>query len=292
MQLNEEAATLDWTKSRSHTLSGLQHLQNYEDDVFDNSVSSSQKLGGKSSFSSARVSSVAAAYRRFADTSANHSRETEVHQEPDPDDHELVIHEGSNQMDVEQEDELTNTKLDSLQEYTGMLDITESCDQNCSEPDPDEATSMKYEAYIESNRKIVTAHHNSNYHEAICSVPPLEAMEHEEPDPDDSEKVLVKTDCTEASEENQVCRISDSDESQQKSVSLTELDLDDKDATVKTISCTHIDEPDPDDQELQRIQDPVVSVCSNLQRAVEVLKAQASPSDAARVLQTLLKIIK
>ncbi|XP_019162659.1 PREDICTED: uncharacterized protein LOC109159096 isoform X1 [Ipomoea nil] len=287
-QLNEEAATLDWTKSRSHTLSGLQHLENNEDDVFDNYVSSSQKLGGKSSFSSARVSSVAAAYRRFADTSANHYRETELHQEPDPDDHELLIH----HMDVDQENDLTNTKLDSLQEYTGMLDITESCDQNCCEPDPDEATSMKSEASIESNSKIVTAHKNSDYHETISSLPPLEAMEHEEPDPDDSEKVTVKTDFAEAREENQICRISDSDEPLQKSDSLTALDLNDKDATLKTISCTHIDEPDPDDQELRRIQDPVVTLCSNLQRTVELLKAQASPLDAARVLQTLIKIIK
>ncbi|RAL39360.1 hypothetical protein DM860_002893 [Cuscuta australis] len=199
-QLNEEAATLDWTKSTSHTLSGLQNLQNYEDDVFNDSVLSPQKLGGKSLSSDARVSSVAAAIHRFATN-------------------RTTLTEESNHMDVEQENEQTKTKLDFQQENTRIL-------------------------------------------------PPLDA------------------DSVEGRQENQVCNASGPDESQDKSVRLTEC------ATLSTGPCTQTDEPDPDDQELLRIQDPVNMVCSNLRRAVEELKAQASPSDAVRVLQTLIRIIK
>ncbi|GFP96132.1 ubiquitin and wlm domain-containing metalloprotease spcc1442.07c [Phtheirospermum japonicum] len=49
-QLNKEAATLDWTKSRGHTLIGGTHSRHYEEE-FDisssNNVTSSQKLGGQ-----------------------------------------------------------------------------------------------------------------------------------------------------------------------------------------------------------------------------------------------------
>ncbi|KAM0873528.1 hypothetical protein ACQ4PT_038004 [Festuca glaucescens] len=58
-------------------------------------------------------------------------------------------------------------------------------------------------------------------------------------------------------------------------------------------------EPDLDDQaadlnnnELQRIEEPVAALCSRLQKAIEMLRSQATPSEAASVLQTLFKIIK
>ncbi|CAH9060506.1 unnamed protein product [Cuscuta europaea] len=224
-QLNEEAAILDWTKSRSHTLSGLQHAQSYEDDMFDIPIPSAQKLGGKSLSSDARVSSVTAAVQRFA---ANQTREIE----------------GSNHMDVEQENEPAISTIDHVPEYTRVL-------------------------------------------------PHLEDMEHEETErDDDSERVIINTDGVEAMHENQVCDVSDPDRSQEKSVRLTEQDLDDKRAMLRTVPSNHIDEPDPDDPELLRIRDPVDMVCSNLRRAVEQLKAQASPVDAACILQTLIKIIK
>lgn len=58
-------------------------------------------------------------------------------------------------------------------------------------------------------------------------------------------------------------------------------------------------EPDPDDHagdsnicELHRIEEPVAALCSRLQKAIELLRLQATPSEAASALQTLFKIIK
>lgn len=52
------------------------------------------------------------------------------------------------------------------------------------------------------------------------------------------------------------------------------------------------DEPDPDDEELQRIQDPVTIVCNRLQKAIEMLQSETNASQSAVVLQTLFKIIR
>lgn len=50
-------------------------------------------------------------------------------------------------------------------------------------------------------------------------------------------------------------------------------------------------EPDPDDPELQIIQDPVTMFCGRLQGAIQSLKYEVTPSESGRVLQTLIKII-
>lgn len=49
--------------------------------------------------------------------------------------------------------------------------------------------------------------------------------------------------------------------------------------------------PNPDDPELQVIQDPVTAFCGRLQSAVQSLKYEATPTETGRVLQTLIKII-
>ncbi|ONK69273.1 uncharacterized protein A4U43_C05F21130 [Asparagus officinalis] len=95
-QLNEEAATLDWTKSRSHTLTGRKISDHYEQelDLGVSSSSSGQKLGGTfNSLGSARASSVAAAYSRFLNAPSEelHASDSlsDATLEPDPDDSEL-----------------------------------------------------------------------------------------------------------------------------------------------------------------------------------------------------------
>lgn len=75
-------------------------------------------------------------------------------------------------------------------------------------------------------------------------------------------------------------------------VKVVEPYTNDKDRITDRISSTVMDEPDPDDQELQRIQDPVSIICSRLQKAVGVLRSQANPLEASRVVQTILKIIR
>jgi hypothetical protein len=44
--------------------------------------------------------------------------------------------------------------------------------------------------------------------------------------------------------------------------------------------------------ELQRIEEPVVALCARLQKAVEMLRLQATPAEADSAIQTLFKIIK
>ncbi|XP_073028969.1 uncharacterized protein [Primulina eburnea] len=86
-QLNKEAATLDWTKSRGHTLSGFTHLVQYEEEFdINRNETSSQKLGGRTSIlPDARASSASAAYQRLANSSTALLRSSMNALEPDTD---------------------------------------------------------------------------------------------------------------------------------------------------------------------------------------------------------------
>ncbi|KAF8116112.1 hypothetical protein N665_0021s0003 [Sinapis alba] len=53
-----------------------------------------------------------------------------------------------------------------------------------------------------------------------------------------------------------------------------------------------VDEPDPEDMEIQRIQDSVTIVSNRLKKAIYALKTGASSHEAANVLQMLLKIVR
>lgn len=72
--LNEEAVSLDWSKSKSNTLSGRKVSYHYNNDM-DHLLEAAdfgQKLGGGSNlFSTARASSAAAAFRRYTSSSAS-----------------------------------------------------------------------------------------------------------------------------------------------------------------------------------------------------------------------------
>lgn len=86
-QLNQEASSLDWTRSASHTLSGVRNTAIYEDNFIAETSSNPQKLGGNRTdqLISARESSVAAAYYRLTNVSANKLEGSKVNQELDPD---------------------------------------------------------------------------------------------------------------------------------------------------------------------------------------------------------------
>lgn len=58
------------------------------------------------------------------------------------------------------------------------------------------------------------------------------------------------------------------------------------------LSTSQSDEPDPDDEELQRINGTMTAVCNRLLKALEVLKSEVSPMQTASILQTLLKVIR
>ncbi|XVF31833.1 hypothetical protein REPUB_Repub17cG0027600 [Reevesia pubescens] len=101
-QLNEEAASLDWTKSWGHTLSGIRHSENYEEDFYVEDGRSSQKVGGNmlTLLENARASSVAAAYHGLVNASAN-VEASETNDEPDPDDSGSIMHDGNENLDIQ-----------------------------------------------------------------------------------------------------------------------------------------------------------------------------------------------
>lgn len=310
-QLNEEAAKLDWTKSRGHTLSG-HNLQHYEDDEDDNLIGFSHKLGGQTIVFNARASSVAAAYSRLAQASTNPSEAIEMHQAANAGDSLQ-----SNHVDALLEKQLNDVKVESLEKHNGVFSAdVPSDDRRKSEPDPDDCETgspMKHEPHMELD---------SDDHKMRSLPPPLEAKLSEEPDPDDcsAEKhntgsptslepdpdehtMGIKKKVTDGqnshvslghhvNEEEGGSFIHPNQDGFSEGVKLVEPYTNDKDIIPDGVSSTVIDEPDPDDQELQRIQDPVAIICSRLQKAIGVLRSQANPLEASRVVQTILKIIR
>ncbi|KAL6561438.1 hypothetical protein OROMI_017039 [Orobanche minor] len=161
-QLNKEAANLDWTKSRGHTLIGDSHSRHYEEEFYIRSnVTSSQKLGGQAPvLPNARAASVNAAFERLANTFSGSSEEnTAMHDpvvhsnqnisEPYPDDCECVnpmvvepyVESGAIFLDPNINKEIHGSGLDNSEENpnnlgcqsTAQLDGTEFLMPNSSE---------------------------------------------------------------------------------------------------------------------------------------------------------------
>ncbi|KAH9793491.1 WLM domain-containing protein [Citrus sinensis] len=331
-QLNQEAVALDWTKSRGHTLSGVRHTSHHEDDLFvGDSRSFSQKLGGNISdqLASARASSVAAAYRRLANASANSLGVSEVHEEPDPDDSGLIML-GESHHTVSAAKGSLDIESPSRDQWKGHEPDPDddSGYENKLEPDPDDSQDgepLEPENYSDpemvqqvSPKKLAATNPYEEPDpddsetawksgvvvepESLCS----QLMEVDdtvqlrrtsaEPDPDDSEaelKIKIVNDTTEDQGHlYKAQREPDPDELLANEVVQQEPDPDDNLVQLQEISSMKIDEPDPDDQELRSIQDTVTVVCSRLQKAIEMLRAEVSPLESTTVLQTLFKIIR
>ncbi|XP_022771728.1 uncharacterized protein LOC111314541 [Durio zibethinus] len=330
-QLNEEAASLDWTKSRGHTLSGIRHSENYEEDFYVKD-GSSQKVGGNMStlLENARASSVAAAYRRLIDASANNVEASETHDEPDPDDSGLIMHDGNENLDIQSP--IAQAKLAYEPDPDGL-----SSNQNKLEPDPDdlqhgETLQLKHCSKSTKSNSQNTLGKSSamssseepdpddsgvsssfgNVGEPVAEILDTKIMTSEtidEPDPDDREAQWKILGCpniarhdprhnitTETLEDqahfNQGNEELDPDPTKANEIAQVEHHPHDKLVPQLGISDMKIDEPDPDDQELQRIRDSVTSVCSRMQKAIEMLRFEVNPTEAAIVLQTLFKIIR
>lgn len=319
-QLNQEAATLDWTRSRSHTLSGSRHSERYEEE-FDVEESSnfSQKLGGKTSdqLASARASSVAAAYSRFANAHSNSSKVIEAHEEPDPDDSGFNMHRESELMETVNEEKPIIDGLNKAQ-LEGKFEPDEN--HNLCEPDPDDyegGDTMESEPYSEISAIQINSNSYSDDFEMTQVVSPTlvtlasaetskkpdhgelkkslthniktepasdhsEGMEAlgsgfqprntmDEPDPEDSETQVDNMGGQTQTPQNEAYRESDSD---------------------SEVNAIVHGEPDPDDQELQRIQDPVAVICNRLKNTLEKLHSEVNPTETTTVLQTLFKIIR
>ncbi|MCD9639685.1 hypothetical protein HAX54_024391 [Datura stramonium] len=309
-QLNEEADKLDWTKSRGHTLSG-HSLQHYEDDEDENLIGFSYKLGGQTSVFNARASSVAAAYSRLAQASTNPSEAIEMHQAANAGDSLQ-----SNHVDALLKKQLNDVKV-SLEKHNDVFSAdVPSDDRKKSDPDPDDCETgspMKHEPHMDLD---------SDDHKMRSLPPPLEAKLSEEPDPDDcsvekqitgsptslepdpdehtmgiKEKVAAGQNSHvslghHVNEEERGSFTHTNQDGFPEGVKLVEPYTNDQDIIPDGVSSSVIDEPDPDDQELQRIQDPVAIICSRLQKAIGVLRSKANPLEASRVVQTILKIIR
>ncbi|KAJ0113715.1 hypothetical protein Patl1_01910 [Pistacia atlantica] len=285
-QLNQEAASLDWTKSRGHSLSGVRYSDQYEDNLFAGDIrNASHKLGGNVSeqLVSARASSVAAAYRRLVNVSANSFEVSEVCEESD----HMDLVEKENKIEPDPDDSLDGVTLAATNSF--------------EEPDPDDS-----EALLNSGVVAEPHSHHSQVMEVESILQPRNTMG--EPDPDDSEANGRISGYTNIARPNyghplankaredqgnmNAYREPDPDDTQANGIVQGEPDPDDTLVHAHGISSMKIDEPDPDAQELRRIQDPVTVVCSRLQKMIELLQAEVNPLEATTVLQTLFKIIR
>lgn len=309
-QLNQEANSLDWTRTTGHTLSGFRHSVQYEDDsYFESSQNSSQRLGGskEDQLENVSESSVAAAYRRLAYTVANNVEVIEVHEEPDPDDSGLNICAKPSDIDSTK-DKGANNKLqlgsDQEPDPDDDNDMLETNPDGFGrphilEPDPDDS------GVSSKSNNVSRPEHNFERMEILDS----HILVHgalDEPDPDDAEAkvnnladaninrldeghlMIVKT------MEDQACLPKAHQEpypSESQGNEQAETDPHDTSAHLLDIPNMRIDEPDPDD-ELQRIQDSVTAVCSRLQNAIKMLRNEVNPKETSTVLQTLFKIIR
>ncbi|XP_057786523.1 uncharacterized protein LOC131003968 [Salvia miltiorrhiza] len=261
-QLNKEAATLDWTKSRGHTLSGGTLSEQY-DEEFDTSsnVISSHKLGGRVSvLPTARAASANAAFARLADTSTLLSESSGV---PD-----LNIHEIQN--------ESKPVPDDSDGDECMQLDPPRHEQSN---PTDSGTTSPRPNLNGDFGRRLAILESELDNAEADQNHP--REQNAEPPDQRDSTPLPSIELPSHVSGTPGEAHPSDShvDEMQ------TEPD------SGGMPPRSHSTEPDPDDPELRIIQDPVTVFCGRLQRAVQSLRNETTPSETDRVLQTLIKIV-
>ncbi|XVE72476.1 hypothetical protein DITRI_Ditri11bG0042100 [Diplodiscus trichospermus] len=329
--LNEEAASLDWTKSRGHTLSGIKYSENFEEDFSVEDGRSSQKVGGNIStlLENARASSVAAAYHRLVNASAKNVEASETRDEADPDDSGSIMHDRNENLEIQSP--IAEGKLAyETDPYPDGL----SSNQNKIEPDPDDlqhAETLQLKRHSESTKifpenslgkSVATSSSEepdpddsgisssfANVVEAVVEILDTKIMTSEEPDPDDREAQwniagsanIAGHDpgyhlTTETFEDkghfNQGEEETDPDQTKANEIAQAKPCTDGKLGPQVGISDLKIDEPDPDDQELQRIRDSLISVCGRLQKAIEMLRVEVNPTEAAMVLQTLFKIIR
>ncbi|PKA51352.1 hypothetical protein AXF42_Ash002717 [Apostasia shenzhenica] len=279
-QLNEEAESLDWTKSRSCTLSGHKVSDHYEDDadyILD-SGNVSYKLGGSNTFSTARASSVAAAYHRYLSSSTSFSfgypapsdssnfdvvpKKAVLHselREPDPDDFEHKNIDDRKDTEPDPDDTLMlENHLDNFLHAEMVLEnkLTFS-ETTMIDTIPNEMDDlMKIERKPDDS--IITS--------ASCS-----KRKSEEPDPDNDGEVISQVDRTQV--------MPDSNSSSDFRLVKTEPKIDHH-------------KNDSHNIELQTIEEPVAAIFTQIQESIKILRSELTPQTSSSVLQTLSKIIR
>ncbi|XP_027931792.1 uncharacterized protein LOC114187685 isoform X1 [Vigna unguiculata] len=278
-QLNQEASSLDWTRSASRTLSGLRNTSTYEDDIIADNSSIPQKLGGDRTdqLISARESSVAAAYHRLANVSPNKLGGSELNQDLDPgySSHSLSEKKSDCMISASKEIEDIQMAVTDNKEHRGEPDPDDHIINGMNhEPDPDDSHHGKAVDYDVSS--------------GIA-----DSKTFEQPNDFGVRQVLQ----SETSTGNMVAKYAslanqDTSEASTESIApIIETVLNDVVPTPE-LSTLQTSEPDPDDQEFQRINDTSTAVCNRLLKAVEMLRREVSATQATSILQTLLKIIR
>lgn len=287
-ELNEEAASLDWTKSRGRTVSGVSNSKHEIELYAGDSRTFVQKLGGGTlnQLRSAPESSVEAAYHRLADPCANNR-----HEEPDPDDSELhedntsikYVRKGTVDIQSQENAQLKNDhephSPDMLESGNTFLDSNRGAGGGTEEPVLDDL-----EAFPECDIDV--------------SLQPMKIVDSQsiwtnsEPDPDDKEARQNNLGCRIVGRRaddvallNSVREKPDPDEFKENAIAQAEPDPDI--VPQMGMSSMIIDEP-----ELQRIQNTVANVCSRLQKAIEMLQTEVNSAESTSVLQTLFKIVR
>ncbi|WOH02644.1 hypothetical protein DCAR_0522033 [Daucus carota subsp. sativus] len=146
-QLNKEAASLDWTRSTGHTLSGMGFSREHEEQLSTSGENGnlSRKLGGKGTdqLADARLSSVTAAYRRLDSAFSNLSGTTDVAEKHMQADSELntqyeaeLVHAAAKELSMA---ELNDTRT----ECNNGSHAHECLGKGKMEPDPDDSVDME-----------------------------------------------------------------------------------------------------------------------------------------------------
>ncbi|XP_052734677.1 uncharacterized protein LOC108319791 isoform X4 [Vigna angularis] len=277
-QLNQEASSLDWTRSASHTLSGVRNTSTYEDNIIADKSSIPQKLGGNRTdqLISARESSVAAAHHRLANVSPNKLGGSELNQELDPgySSHSLSENKSDCMISASKEIEDIEMAVTDNKEYRGEPDPDDHIINGMNhEPDPDDS----------HHGKVVDYDVSSEIADRKTS---------EQPNDFGVRQVLY----SETSTGNMVASytsISNQDTSEASTESIAPIiETVPNDVPTPELSTLQTNEPDPDDQEFQRINDTSTAVCNRLLKAVEMLRREVSAMQATSILHTLLKIIR
>ncbi|KAL6010305.1 hypothetical protein ACLOJK_000736 [Asimina triloba] len=345
--LSQEASSLDWTKGTSHTLSGFQHADHYEEEEpHVRTLSGGERLGGRPQnlYSDARASSVAAAFWRLLNADVNSLKmngiDKQMHAEPNPDSESALetepecdhISAGVAKADVchtndsrsehgklsgsGQGDCLVNGNRDSgnLMEIDRIPNCRLSSQKDFKEPDPDDsledrgrmvgpdanvtpavaAESYENQWKMGDHQFLEKAHEELNA--ACCKreEATLKFGNSMEPEPDDlpPNEVRAKMDL----DNNMGCLRHNEPATQGSDRSGMQTDEPDADASIVNVpsnaGVTKSNDPSSsNDPELQRIHDPVTEICLRLQRAIQLLKSEASPMEVISALQMLSKII-
>lgn len=300
-QLNEESTSLDWSKSRSHTLSGRKVSNHYQDDVHQllEAADVGHKLGGwPNLFSTARASSVAAAFDRYITSGTSNLSEFQVRDES------AQVDAVKDAFDSKHDDERlkyvrdnqnSESDLDNALMFENKVDNLMHDEDDDNDPDGCMGTSKSCE--IDDG--------GDGFHEKeilsideSCSDKPLISRHMESlvvPEPKDSaitqNQMNDLMNMEPEPDDYAVSRLSN-DVDFHSGIRSEEPDPDNEAELVSPDCASDCQMRDSDNTELQRIAEPAAAICARIEESIKFLRSELTPQMAASVLQTLSKIIR